>query len=454
MTTASDRTALRRRRVLLVLGAVALGAVLAFVFWPRPPVLPPLPTHDDRAVAEAYAAARQPVLDQPQSAEAWGRLGMTLFANGDSAAAVPFLAEAERLDAADHRWPYLQAVILLQGQPAAALAKARRAQEAAPHQVNIHIMAGEIAFLQGQFAEAEAAFQQALRCDPDNPYALLGMARWHADQQRLAECRALLGGIVGHGAVAKAAHALLAEVLDRAGQPDAARDTLRRAQRLPEDPPRGDRVMDDVQQCLAGLKALNKRAEHLQKQGKLSEAIAVQKQAAQEYPNQVTAHFLLGKMYAQRALTQRDPAARQRDLAAADNALQAALRLAPDNMRVKFYLGLAYFEQRSQPGARAQAIAHFRGVLARQPDDSMATEYLGDCLMLQGAWQEAANAFRKLVQLRPDLAEARAALADALEHQGDWAAALTARLNAIQLDSANVSNQTRLLLAIRRICPR
>ena len=431
--------------------AATVGILLLPVYWPQPIFLPPLPPHADPAVAEAYAAARQQVRHAPHSAEAWGRLGMTLLANDDIAAAVPFLAEAERLDPDDRRWPYLQAMILLHGQPEAALMKARRAQELAPHYANIHVVAGEIAFLQGQASEAAAAFQQALRADPDNVYALLGVARCHADERRLDECRQVLGRILAHGAVAKAAQTLLAEVLDRLGQSDAARDAGRRAQRLPDDPPRGDRVMDEVEACLAGYKALKKRTERLQKQGALDAAIDNQQQAVDAYPQQVAACLLLGKLYAQRARTQTRPQLRHDDLTSAQSTLQSALQLAPDDMRIKFYLGLAFFEQRSIGAARAQAIAHFRGVLARQPGDSLAAEHLADCLMLDGDWSGAAAAYRKLVELRPDLAEAHAALAEALERQHDWTAALVSWLNARHLEPDRSEYQIRIALILRRL---
>src|SRR5207253_10981392 len=106
-----------------------------------------------------------------------------------------------------------------------------------------------------------------LRLDPDNPYALLGWARWTAFQGNLDEAQAHARRLVANPLVAKAANLLLAEILHRAGRVPEAREHLRLAQRLPDDPIRSDPISDDIVRYQVGLKAALQRADRLFEQG-------------------------------------------------------------------------------------------------------------------------------------------------------------------------------------------
>src|SRR5262245_46600355 len=146
--------------------ALMAGAA-AFLLWslhePAPPAPPPLPSHGDPAVVKALVEARQDVLNQPRSVDARATLAMTLYANDCVHEAVLVFAQAEQLDPTDYRWPYFQAVLLLHGEPAAALAKAQRSQELAPQQINVHILASEIHFSQSRPDDAVPALEAVLR---------------------------------------------------------------------------------------------------------------------------------------------------------------------------------------------------------------------------------------------------------------------------------------------------
>src|SRR5207302_3461005 len=146
-------------------------------------------------------------------------------------------------------------------------------------------------------------------------------------------------------------------------------------------------------------------ADRLIEQGGISEAIAVQEQTAAEYPENYKAFLALGKTLAWRATVRADAAGQARDFAAAAAALDTAARLAPDNLRVQFYLGLLYYEQRRDPAALQKAVGSFRSVLQKQPENNLAAQHLGECLNLQGNWADAEIVFRKLTELRPDLAD-------------------------------------------------
>jgi tetratricopeptide (TPR) repeat protein len=426
----------------------ALGAYAAYRLSAPSPA--PVPRHDDPAVYEAYVAARADVLEQPRSAAAWGKLGMTLVANRDHVAALEYLAQAEQLDPDDYRWPYLQAVVLQQARADAALAKARRAKLLAPRLLDVHVLAGEFELAGGNVDQAAAAFEQALRLDPDQPHALLGKARCQLQAQKLEESHALLQRLQSNGAVAKAANALLAEVLHRLGRSDEAQAPYRLAQRLPLDRVRTDALTVQLQEYQAGFRGMRSRAESLAGAGQIEAALALQHQTIARYPENFEAHFDLGRLYALRAGRQKERAAWERDLAAAGASLKTAERLAPRNLLVKFYLGLLYYEQRGHPEALRLAIEHFGAVVEGQPHDTVAAQHLGECLLLRGDWTAAATTYRRLVQLRPDLPQAHAGLAEALEGAQASAEAMSSWLRAAHLDGDNRRWQTRLLLAARR----
>jgi tetratricopeptide (TPR) repeat protein len=139
------------------------------------------------------------------------------------------------------------------------------------------------------------------------------------------------------------------------------------------------------------------------------------------------------------------------DFAAAESALTTAARLAPDNLRVQFYLGLLNYEQRADPAVLRRAVDYFRGVVQKQPDNNLAAQLLGECLKLQGNWSETETVFRQLTQLRPDLTDARIGLAEAQERQGKRLDALASWLQAYLTDPDNRRVQTRLLLSVATV---
>lgn len=109
-----------RRRLFIVAALLLAAASLAAVssWWLRTPQASAPPQIDlanvDPAVRRAVESARTAILDRPDSAEAWGKLGMILMAHGlPVAASTACLAQAERLDRRQPRWPYLEAMVVL-----------------------------------------------------------------------------------------------------------------------------------------------------------------------------------------------------------------------------------------------------------------------------------------------------------------------------------------------------
>src|SRR5439155_11669790 len=106
------------RLLAVLLGGAVLAAGIGLGWWVWLPTRMPDPPVADLAgaepvVAEAIGAARAALVGNLRSATAWGHLGMVLQAHDYVPEAQRCFAQAEKLDAADPRWPYLQARTLL-----------------------------------------------------------------------------------------------------------------------------------------------------------------------------------------------------------------------------------------------------------------------------------------------------------------------------------------------------
>jgi len=88
--------------------ALLAGSVALYVAQAQPWISPPAVARAEvePAVWAAIESARQAVKESPRSAEAWGRLGMVLFAHRFPADALTCFQNAERRDGRDPRWPY------------------------------------------------------------------------------------------------------------------------------------------------------------------------------------------------------------------------------------------------------------------------------------------------------------------------------------------------------------
>ncbi len=109
----------RRRVWLRLLGAVLLFLLLvlacgeAYRRFARPAPAPPEVdlAGVDPAVVKAVEQAQQGVRQEPQSALAWGRLGMILVVHEFHTPGIFCLEQAERLDPGNSLWPYAQALV-------------------------------------------------------------------------------------------------------------------------------------------------------------------------------------------------------------------------------------------------------------------------------------------------------------------------------------------------------
>jgi tetratricopeptide (TPR) repeat protein len=347
----------------------------------------------DPAVVAAVDAARTHVLRSPQSAAAWGRLGMVLAAHDLYAPALICLAEAERLDPHEPRWPHLQGLTLSMGDPRAAVPKFRQAVARcsdAPEAPRFWL--AQLLLAQGQFDEAEEHYQRLLRRTAIRPWADLGLGRLACQRGRWQESLAPLERAAADRRTCKAARTLLAEVHRRQGDEAAADRELRRAEKAPPEGLWPDPFAAEVSRLRVGEHARLDFAFQLLGQQRYAEAADLLQPLALDYPESGPALLLLGQALLGRG-----------DYSAAVPVLREAVRRVPGSAEGQLYLGRALLQQ-GEPGAAAAAL---RQAVALKPGYAQAAYYLGLCLLRQGDEPGAIAAAQEALRGRPDDARAR-----------------------------------------------
>jgi tetratricopeptide (TPR) repeat protein len=398
----------------LLLLAFAGAAGLALHSRKREPPPPAPPEVDlnglDRTIVASVEAARARVSQSPRSASAWGHLGKVLIAHELRAPALVCFAEAEQLDPAEPRWPYLQGVALSQGDPDAALPKLRRAVELCGRSPDApRLWLAEVLLEQGHFDEAEKHFRAILKQNPSNPRAFLGLGRLALARDRLQDGLEPLKRASTSPYVRQRASTLLAQVQQRLGQSKEAAQELRRAAALPGDLPWPDPFVEEVARLQVGERARLGQARALINQGQAAEGVHLLGQIVRDYPDSYSAWLMRGQ-----ALFQ------LREFADAERALQEAIRLAPEAVDAQYALGCSFLEQ----GKLADAATSLRRAIELKPDYALAYYQLSRCLNGQHDRAGALAALRDAVRYKPDLADAHAALGEQLAQDGQKAEAL------------------------------
>jgi tetratricopeptide (TPR) repeat protein len=378
----------------------------------------------DPAITAALREARHAAVAKPRSGAAWGHLGVVFLAHGFGSQARSCLARAEQLDPREPRWPYLQAIILVEDEPdpQAALPKLLRTVEVCrddPPAPRLRL--AELLLSLGRLDEAQTQFGHLLGRQPEQARAHLGLARVALEQGNEAACRMHLQGAIASPYTRKAALGLLAAIDRRQSDREAQRE-LGQLNSVPDDLPLPDPYLEEYQDARVGLLGELARATRLQAQQRLADAITVLRRLVHDYPTSVDAWQSLGN-----ALNE------QNDYDGAAQALEQALTLNPESVQAHYALGLTRFGQ----GRRDQAIRHFQEAVARKPDFALAYFSLARCLQLEGQKAAAIDAFREVVRIRPPWAEAHRLLALALAEDGQVSEARKEARLALDLNATD-----------------
>jgi tetratricopeptide (TPR) repeat protein len=431
-------------RRLIVFAAVLAMVLAGGLYLQRWWLLRKLPSPNlegiDPEIVEAITAARREVEKNPRSSDAWGRLGMVLFAHGFDETMV-CLNRAAQLDPAEMRWPYYQARRL----------KGRRPQEAIGRFKAVVRLCGdcpdtprlELAELHlrlDQWPEAEAEFRACLKATSEHPRALLGLGRLAFRSGDLRACRDYLERFISHEQKLKDAYLpklkdaylLLAQVKHREGDLVGAEEERRRAAEISYEQPWPDPVFEEISKLRTGRDWPNVESGILLRQGRSKEALALLKPAVQRYPDFAWLWIRLGMAHYKLG-----------ELAAAGQAFQKAIDLEPSNYLAHSQLGLVLAAKRSYAAAEGP----LRRALELKPEDAWARCTLAICQMQTERWPEARQSLQDALRRKPDNVRAHVELGQLYVIAGEPSKAWNHVKQALQL-RPNDAPANRLLLRL------
>jgi len=389
----------RRWRWLAVVLSVVVVAI-GLAVWRRPRTLPPEPPSPELAeadpeVAEAIAAARDKVRQRPNDGAAWGRLGMVFRAHDFADEADRCFREAERLDPADARWPYLQGLTRVQTDPDAGIPCLQRAVERCRDvPLAPRLRLAETLLSRGRLDEAELHLEQARKAEPWDPRVQLDLGRLAVLRGRWRDALEHLDSCAGDVHARQLAHGLLAEVWIHLRQPDKAREEQRQAAQAPEDEMWPDPFVHDVLRLQRGLSVRLRQTRGLLARRQYPQAVESIEDTLRLYPRSTEARLLLAEIWM-----------RQGDKQRAEQACLEAVRIDPESAEAWFRLGC--FQALDRPRAAAES---FRKTIHLKPDHADAHFNLGHRLKELGDTAGAADEFRAALRARPGFGRAREAL--------------------------------------------
>ncbi|MEK7676495.1 MAG: tetratricopeptide repeat protein [Verrucomicrobiota bacterium] len=385
------------------LAAVLLltAAAAAVWFWQRP-IGPKPPSLDLTKVDPTVARAIQRQLDEvgrrPRAGSAWGQLGMVLRAYDYKAEARRCLAEAERLNAEDPRWPYFHGLLQLIDTPAEALVKLRRTVQLCGNEPEApRFRLARLLAEQGRWDEATPELEQLLSAKPDFAPARLLRAHGAQARSRIAEAIELARRCINDPRTGRSSWALLATLYRQQGDTAAATEAARKSASLPVDEGFSDPFEAEATLLRGDPRALSEHAHALLASGRLNEAARLSDRLVQEHPTYAETWLVLGRLELLR-----------KDFPAAEQSLRRHLGLSRQSTQGLFQLGLALLNQ----NRFADAADTFLKATELKADFGPAFFNRGLALVRAGLRREAIPAFRESIRHNPEHIDSYLLLAD------------------------------------------
>ena len=417
-----------RRRWIPVCAAVA-AAIVSVCFYLRPgdpPVVPPEVDLSNAGVRvrSRIELARNAVLKSPESADAWGRLGLLLLAHQFDADSVTCLRQAARLKPDEFRWSYCLGLAATSLDRPLAIAAFQQACDIRPRDWLAHARQGELLLTDGDLAGAGTHLLLAVQnmAVPD-PRPLQALARVRLLENKASEARDFAERAYALAPRSRMVSQVLAQAIDRTGEKEAARGILRRFQQLPDEPlPWNDPLAAEALAFRADESMAVESAMDFAQQGDFGRALQSLTQELQRDPKNIRVILALAQVY-MRVNQPRD----------ALRLLNATEIRNAGNAEVAFRTGVAYF----MLSEFEQAAAAFQKAIAIKPDYVMAHYNLGHCFLQLGNMDQAKATFERTLQIAPEHLESRINLARMLIRANEMEAAKEQLRRVIEQSPAN-----------------
>ncbi len=290
--------------VLATAGLLVAGAAGGWFWWQGQqraaivaesvPATPDL-SHWPAPMRDRVAATERRLGEDP--AGAFAELSRLYHANGFFAEAAQCYTALEQLQPGEARWPHLHALILAgYGDTEPAVPLWQRAVDLAPDYIPARLRLADVFLKRNDFAAAAKLYRAILAETPDEPYAMLGVARCEFEAGRWEKARALLEPLVAKTNY-QLGYDLIVTVYERLGmepQARAIRGRMREsgAYRDPADP-WADALADDCYDVYR----LSLASGAAQRNGDLPLAVRRIEQALALAPDQATVHFQRANLY-------------------------------------------------------------------------------------------------------------------------------------------------------------
>ena len=276
---------------LLALAAAAVGSLQRQAKAARYRALapPPAPAGCEAPVAARLDSLRSRVLADPLSASAWGNLGMSLHIHQFQDAGIASYRRALELGWAVFPGAYYLAMALQTvGREQEALEAYARCRASRPGYAPLWAREGQVLAALGRADQARAAFSAALERDPTLYQARVGLAQAAMDQGDWPAARAELERALRAAPGAREAHALMAGLLSRLDQAEAAREQVDLLASLPSASPIPDSLTDSLVSLGASSFWMDQRAQKFLARGQLAEAEAEMRACLRINPTRTT----------------------------------------------------------------------------------------------------------------------------------------------------------------------
>lgn len=353
-----------------------------------------------------------------RSAEAWGKLGGVLKSYGFREQADMCLAQAERLDRKNPRWPYLRATFGTN-----ALENLRRAVALCGNEPEMpRLRLARLLAESGQKKEARSELQELLRARPDSAPARLLLAQMSSSHNDLNDAIALAKVCTTNSYTVRSAWSLLSALYRRQGDTNAADLASRRAAAVTADAPWPDPFEEEVLALRTDARSLSDRAQSYLMAGRAGDAMPIVNQLVRDHPAFAETWLLLGR--AQYLLNQPT---------AAEQALRRFLQMDTNSVNGHFQLGMSLLAQKRFQ----EAAATFQHATTLKRDFGPAFFNLGFALAKSGKQREAVPAFQEAIRQNPEMIDAYILLADLYVQLGQNAQATQLAILAERLNPSD-----------------
>jgi tetratricopeptide (TPR) repeat protein len=339
----------------------------------------------DPEAAELIHELRRAAADDPGRADRRAELGYALEANGLPRAAIRTYLQVERLAPDDPRWSYLAAVVSAQlGELDTAIDAVDRSLAIDPGYVAAHLYRGAWLLDLGKADRAGAAYERALRLEPDNRAALYGQARVHLQRDDGAQALAILERLAGSNRSDRYLQQLLGSAYRLTGDLERAGEALALGRGQAQPPAWPDPRRGVLQHYARGYAAEMRRADALLDAGRWQEAAGILEQLRGRNP--ADPDLLVNLATAYRRLGRQEESI---------GVLDAGLEQRPDHVRLHVNRAFAY----EQSGELDRALEHLDRAIESNPKQGFVYVRKGKVLLYKlRRLEEAVAAFEQAVR--------------------------------------------------------